>query len=181
MSFSKFDGKEEVRFGGTSKKFIPDAGRYEVEILDTMDTVFNEKSSITSLVMDFQLLGNAPNAVNDPSNFGLRTRVWFPDGIDVAKNKLKAVIYSAGQVKYFDENYEDVPNMSDANWGAFLKDLKGRLAFRKLGVEIQVTKGNKNSFANIVSFFPVQPPKKTMIETDDNFAWPVDQAPPVQE
>lgn len=176
MGFNKYEGKQEVRFGGNGggKKFQPDAGKYEVEILDDIDKSFNEKSGITSLVINFKTVGFVGDR-GDESNLGLSVRVWFPDNIQVAKDKLTAVIYAAGQVKYFEELYEDVPSMSSEQWLPFFKDVRDKLAFRRLGIEVIKKKGQKQDLVEVVSFFPITQPKKQMVETDDNFQWPEQQ------
>ena len=174
MGFDKYDGKKEVRFGGSSKKFRPDPGKYEVEILDDIDKSFNEKSGNTSLVFNFRTVGFVGEQ-GDASNIGLTVRVWFPDNVGIAKDKLTAVIYAAGQVPYFRELYDEVPNMSDPNWPAFFKDIRDKLIFRRIGIEVQNRKGEKQEFTEVISFFPIAQPKKTMVETDDNFAWPEQQ------
>jgi hypothetical protein len=171
MPFDIFEGKE-VRFSGGGKKYVPDPGKYEVEICDTIDTVFNEKSGITSLIMDFKVVKSLSG--NDDTNIGCTVRTWFPDGIKFAQKKLKATISATGMARKFDELYDDVPTMDMENWKPFLKDIKDKLTFKHLGIEIDHKAGTKGPMANISSMFPVNGQKKTNIAppVDGDFAWP---------
>ena len=169
MSFRDFDGKSEVRFGGS--KFVPDPGKYEVEIQDNIEVRFNENSGKTSLIMDFKTIG--VRSGQDPNNIGINVRVYFSDGIPVAVRKLKAVIYSVGKVQYFDEKYEDVPAIGSEEWPFFFKDWLDQLSFRKLEIEINHTAGTGNNkvFANIIAFGPLSPQVKTPVIIDEDFKW----------
>jgi hypothetical protein len=173
MPFNIYEGKKEVRFGGGGKKFSPDPGTYEVEIQDTIDTKFNEKSGITSMIIDFKTILRKDS--DDQTSNGLSVRVYFPDGIPVAALKLKAVIHATNRVKFFEETYEDVPPMDHEQWPKFLKDIKDQLTFKRLEVDIvhNKSKTGDKTFANIISFAPLHIPKKVSVESGDkDFAWP---------
>lgn len=170
MPFDIFEGKE-VRFTGGGKKFVPDPGKYEAEVLDTIDTVFNEKSGITSLVMEFKIVRCLEGEAED--NIGCTVKSWFPDGIFIAVKRLKGVIFSTGQAKKFDELYDDVPTMDMENWKPFLKDVKDKLTFKHLGLEIAHKKGNKGPMADITAMFPVGERKKVEVKVPNTteFQW----------
>lgn len=174
MPFDIFEGKE-VRFTGGGKKFVPDPGKYEVEILDTIDTVFNEKSGITSLVIEFKVvkLLNSSIGLGDDSNIGCTVKTWFPDGISFAQKRLKAVISGTGTARKFDELYDDVPTMDMENWKPFLKDLKDKLTFKHLGIEVAHKPGKKGPMADITSMFPLVNNKKPVESpVSGDFQWP---------
>jgi hypothetical protein len=62
--------------------------------------------------------------------------------------------------------------MGDEKWASFMKELRDRLTFRKLGIEVTKRKGTKQEFTEVVSFFPVAQQKKFVEQVDDNFQWP---------
>jgi|WetSurSiteA1Bulk_404760.scaffolds.fasta_scaffold00513_14 hypothetical protein len=172
MSFNEFDGKKEVRFGG-GKKFNPDPGKYVVEIQDTMETKFNESSGITSLILDMKTVDALGG--QDETNLGVGFRVYISDGNQVANKRLKAIIHFSGVSNYFNELYEDVPTMDSEKWPAFMKDVRDKLSFRKLGVELANVKGKTGTavFTNIMSFFPANAAKaqnKVKVQEED-FNW----------
>jgi len=172
MPFDIFEGKE-VRFTGGSKKFIPDPGKYEVEIQDSIDTVFNVSSGITSLILDFKVVKTLGDNTSD--NIGCTVKSWFPDANPFAQKKLKAVINGVGAARKFDELYEDVPTMDMENWKPFLKDLKDKLTFKHLGIEVTHKPGKKGPMADIVSMFPLGKKEKVPVaptEPAGDFKWP---------
>ena len=170
MSFGELLNKKEVRFSG-SKKFVPDPGKYICEIQDTIETKFNEKSGITSIVMDFKTIKSLDEG-NDPSNLNITMRMYIPNGINVAVRKLKAVIAFSGQSKYFDEVYEDVPAMDNEKWPQFFTDVKSKLSFRTIGVEVGNREDKGKTYADFCAFFPVQEPKQVRVSaTQEDFTW----------